>query len=267
MVAQALGTAIQAQPPRITARAERELAVAVDAAILLTRNGGKEARCGVIYEPDWEAGRTPEDEQALRKEYFATLESRDTLVRTVCEQAERRRPTPETKVAALGDGAPWIWRGFAKHLPNRVEILDFYHVVEHLTVVGEARYGAGSPAARDWVARMKGELKAGGPAGLLRSMRAWRPQTKAATMVKTRELAYFQKNRSRMNYHVYLRRGMPIGSGSVEGACKHVVGARFKGTGMRWNPETAEPVLHLRTALLTKPDLDLRAYVPTRVLA
>jgi hypothetical protein len=39
------------------------------------------------------------------------------------------------------------------------------------------------------------------------------------------------------------------------------VSERFKKTGMRWNKATAEPLLHLRAALLTEPDLDLRRYV------
>ena len=64
-----------------------------------------------------------------------------------------------------------------------------------------------------------------------------------------------------MNYPEYLRQGFPIGSGAIEGACKRVVSERFKKGGMRWNSETAEPLLHLRAALLTQPDLDLRPYV------
>lgn len=268
LIAQELGKAVAAKPPRITEKAARSLAVAVDGTIMLTRSRGKEVRCGVIYEPEWEAGRTPEAERGLRKEYFGTIEqSRDTLVRTVCEQVERRRPTPDTKVSALGDGAPWIWRGYAKYLPNRVEILDFYHVTEHLGVVAAAWHGEGSQKAGLWMAAMKGDLKGGGPEGLLRSMRAWRPKSAAARKVKARELEYFRKNRQRMNYHLYIAQGLPIGSGAVEGACKFLVGGRFKGTGMRWNPATAEPLLQLRAALITKPDLDLRAYVSTHMLA
>ena len=267
LIAQCLGKQVQAAPPRLSGPATRALAVAVDGTIIPMRGQGKEVRCGVIYEPEWEAGRTPEAEMGLCKEFFATLESRDELVRTVCAQVERRRPTPETRVSALGDGAPWIWTGYARYLPNRVEVLDFYHVGEHLSVVAAAWYGEGTAAARLWVARMKGDLKGGGPEGLLRSMRAWKPKTKEAAKVKRRELEYFRKNRERMNYPSYISQGLPIGSGVVEGACKHVVGRRFKGSGMRWNQKTAEPLLHLRAALLSKPDLDLRDYVPRHMLA
>ena len=63
-----------------------------------------------------------------------------------------------------------------------------------------------------------------------------------------------------MQYAEFRRRGYPLGSRAIEGACKHVVADRFKGSGMRWKVPTAEPLLHLRAALLTRPELDLRPY-------
>jgi hypothetical protein len=63
-----------------------------------------------------------------------------------------------------------------------------------------------------------------------------------------------------MRYPDYLRRGFPIGSGAIEGACKHVVADRFDGGGMRWKLETADPVMQIRAALITQPRLDLRRF-------
>jgi hypothetical protein len=260
-LAQHVGAAVQAAPPQITTRATRPLAAAVDGVIVPTRAGGKEARAGVIYEPDWEAGRTPDECAGLRKEYVGTFGSREALVADVCRRVEQRRPTLDTPVGALGDGARWIWEAYAAHLPNRVDILDFYHACEHLTTVATARFGAGTSESKAWVGAMKKELLTIGPWELLRSVAAWTPETEAAQEVRRQELVYFQNNQERMHYPEYLRLGLPIGSGAVEGACKHLVGARFKGAGMRWNLPTAEPVVHLRAALLTRPDIDLRAYV------
>ena len=177
----------------------------------------------------------------------------------VCRRVEARRPDPKTAVGALGDGATWIWEGYAAHLPNRVEILDFYHVLEHVGVVAAAMHGeGGDPGA--WRKRMKKNLLRYGPRSLLRSLRQWRPTSPEAVEVRRRELGYFARNEQRMDYPTYLKQGLPIGSGAVEGACKHLVADRFRGAGMRWNAETAEPVLHLRAALLTHPHLDLRPY-------
>ena len=55
--------------------------------------------------------------------------------------------------------------------------------------------------------------------------------------------------------------GWPIGSGSVEGQCKFVVGRRFKGNGMRWRPHDNECVLRTRLAVLNG---DLERYFQPR---
>jgi hypothetical protein len=263
IIAQRLGAAVQDDPPPAYGPAERPLAVAVDGVILPMRGGGKEARCGVIYEPDWEAGRTPSECAGLRKEYFATLESRATLVERVCAQAQTRRAAPEAPIAALGDGADWIWGGYARHLPHRVEILDFYHVSERLGAVAAVMFGhttAERLAAQQWREAQEQELLDWGPRKVIAALEAWEPRTAAARKERTDQLRYFGNQRHRMNYPEYLRQGFPIGSGAVEGACKHVASQRFRGAGMRWKSRTAEPLLHLRAALLTHPRLDLRPY-------
>jgi hypothetical protein len=117
---------------------------------------------------------------------------------------------------------------------------------------------------------MEKELLEIGPWELLRQLRAWEPESAGAREVRRVQLAYFERQQERMRYPDYLRRGFPIGSGAVEGACKHVVADRFKGGGMRWKLETADPVMQLRAALITQPRLDLRQFAapkPTRVVA
>ena len=47
-------------------------------------------------------------------------------------------------------------------------------------------------------------------------------------------LSYYTTHRTRMDYAAYRARGLQIGSGSVESACKQLVSARLKGAGMIW---------------------------------
>lgn len=49
-----------------------------------------------------------------------------------------------------------------------------------------------------------------------------------------------------MEYPTDLAKDWPIGSGSVEAACKQVANARRKGTGMRWGEPGADAICHLR---------------------
>ena len=63
-------------------------------------------------------------------------------------------------------------------------------------------------------------------------------------------LSYLLKHRDRLNYPHACSKGYPIGSGRIESACKQVVQARCKGTGMRWSHGHALAVLNARCALL-----------------
>ena len=49
-----------------------------------------------------------------------------------------------------------------------------------------------------------------------------------------------------MNYAEYLRCGWPIGTGVIEGTCRHLVKDRMELSGMRWTIAGAGAVLALR---------------------
>ena len=51
-----------------------------------------------------------------------------------------------------------------------------------------------------------------------------------------------------MRYDEYLRRGYPIASGVIEGACRHLVKDRMERSGMRWTLEGARSMLNVRAA-------------------
>ena len=61
---------------------------------------------------------------------------------------------------------------------------------------------------------------------------------------------YFDRNRGRMRYDEYLAAGYPIGSGVIEGACRHLVKDRLERAGMRWHPDGAQAMLDLRATYL-----------------
>jgi hypothetical protein len=63
-------------------------------------------------------------------------------------------------------------------------------------------------------------------------------------------LGYFANRREYMKYDEYLAAGYPIGSGVVEGACRHLVKDRMEQTGMRWRIAGAEAVLNLRAVYI-----------------
>lgn len=257
LVTQAVGARLGTSRPHAYGKAERVVAVGWDGVMVKTWNGFKEARVGVVYEPDWNAARTPEAEAGLRKEYFATSGSREGLVREVCERARAR--AGNTMVGVVCDGQALDWAELDPWLPNRVEILDIFHVLERVAEIAKAMH-PGKQEAAAWRAEVKKSLLEAGPKGLLDDLARWEPDDEAGRELKRIQLAYFKRQEERMQYPDYLRRGFPIGSGAVEGACKHVVVDRFGGSGMRWKMATAEPVLRLRAAVLTHGSIDLRPF-------
>ncbi|MGH2855805.1 MAG: ISKra4 family transposase [Solirubrobacteraceae bacterium] len=261
-VAQAVGEALKRSDWVPYGRATRPVALGFDGIMFPTWEGNKEARGAVIDEPAWDAARTPAGEAGLRKEYLATTGSRESLVGAACARARAR--AGGGVVAVVCDGAALDWVELDPHLPLRVEILDFYHVLERL---GEIAKVIAPATAGEWQATLRAALLKEGPNPLLVALRAWEPEGEAAAEVKRVQLAYFERQQGRMQYPEYLRRGFPIGSGAVEGACKHVVADRFDGGGMRWKRKTADPLLQLRAALLTQPHLDLRSFLATQPAA
>jgi len=74
---------------------------------------------------------------------------------------------------------------------------------------------------------------------------------------------YFQNNRARMRYDQYLAQGLPIASGSVEGACKNLIKDRMERSGMRWTESMAEAIVKLR-AIYVSGDFD--SYWPFHII-
>lgn len=67
-----------------------------------------------------------------------------------------------------------------------------------------------------------------------------------------------------MRYDEYLAAGYPIGSGVVEGACRHLIKDRMERTGMRWTRPGAQAMLRLRAAYLNN---DWQTFVQFRIEA
>ncbi|MDM8561036.1 hypothetical protein [Candidatus Parabeggiatoa sp. HSG14] len=76
------------------------------------------------------------------------------------------------------------------------------------------------------------------------SARAKRDKTKREKMSKL--IAYISIRLSMMDYKKLIEEDLVIASGIVEGAARYVIGERMDCSGMRWIPERAEALLHLR---------------------
>lgn len=70
-----------------------------------------------------------------------------------------------------------------------------------------------------------------------------------AAVVRDEQVTYFTNQAPRMAYDSYRARGLDIGSGLVESACKQLIGVREKGPGMRWSVPGVQAVANVRVLL------------------
>ena len=76
-----------------------------------------------------------------------------------------------------------------------------------------------------------------------------RPETPRRAVLRTGGSDH--RNRPSLPDDASLARGGPLGTGVVEGACRHRVPERLKQSGMRWTPAGAQAVLALRAVRIT----------------
>lgn len=174
----------------------------------------------------------------------------------MADEVIRRNPEGAKPVVFLSDGERALHDHQNNYLPENVTcVLDLYHVLEKLWKAAWCFFDESSekPQAAEWVEkelRMLLEGKVRYVVGGLRQMMTKR-DLKGAQRKGVSEVAnYLERNRTRMRYDEYLAKGYPIGSGVVEGACRHLVKDRLERAGMRWRPEGAQAMLNLRATYL-----------------
>lgn len=214
--------------------------------------GYREVGCGTVSLFDEEAnrlqtiryGRAPEAKkktltEQLEAEVEAILATRRDLI-----------------LVALADGAEENWRFFdGPRWAKATKIVDFGHASQHLKAGLAAYYGEESVRGRAEYERLKVILKeqAGGVGtvieALLKLERSLRARARASARQKKLvrgERKYFENQRERMDYAAYIAKGLPIGSGVVEAACKTLATQRLKRSGMSWG-DGKQAILTIRS--------------------
>lgn len=220
-----------------------DLVVQIDGAMAHLAEGWKEIKVGACYA--WDRNNGEAEPEAVT--YAADWETAEQFRETLWQEALARGATRACSVAVLGDGATHIWETAALRFPRATQILDWHHLSEHLWTAGKAIYGEGRPATEELVTRWKTEVWEGRSEGVEQELRELVVAGKDDSDHTLRRCAdYLETHQHRIRYPHFRALGLPTGSGVVEGACKHVVGLRFKRQSTRWSRPGAQAVLHLR---------------------
>ncbi len=212
------------------------------------------ARQEATAQPGTTAARAP-DEPVVRlskHSYRAGLWEAAVFAKQQWAEAVRRGVEKARQIVCVNDGAVWIWTIVAMCYAPCIEILDWWHALEKLWLIGNLLFGEHSELGKAWVKKYEAVLWAGNLRALFHDIhtrcRPGQPRPDGLNQA----LGYMFTHRHRMRYREFRLAGYPVGSGTVESACKLVVEARMKQAGMMWNPHCAQAMLALRSTILSE---------------
>lgn len=205
--------------------------------------GWKEAKVGVCYEVDGE-------KNAKNILYSATLRSREESGKQLYRLAGAPKIEEAAKMGFIADGGDWLDTMRKTHFRKATAIVDYYHVTEYISPIATSFYGEGTEKSLEWSKEKRRVLKEGGHKKILSDFKKMKPKTDQQKQKLHEGKSYFTNQGYKMNYPEYQAKGFHIGSGVIEGGCKHVVENRFKRAGMRWSRQGAERMMCLRALYL-----------------
>jgi hypothetical protein len=204
--------------------------------------------------------RTPERLQGritarMPEEKFPTFREKiETEIRSTMAQL----PCDVVKIL-LNDGGTNLWNYTdATPLYDEFErIIDFRHVLDHVSSGAEGIFGKGTGEGQAWYRKMEGTLLSydDGALRVIRSLEYFSEQYEySASSQKLIDdcLTFMRNNSDRMEYKRFRDNGWPIGSGPVEGSCKDIVKKRMCQSGQRWSLRGGQAILSLRAIVKSK---------------
>lgn len=210
----------------------------------MQKPGGKKAEhrmmyVGVLYTPD-----------KRRAHYLADFDLAE-LAAQMRRAADALGLGGAERRVAISDGGNGLEEAFKRNFDDGMLcILDWWHAAQHLHDYAKMLHGDGAEA-KAWAEQAKTVLWEKGGKDLGEHLRGMPEPSDAGTAEEFRKLlGYFKNNEHRTDYPEYRKQGLDVGSGPTEAACK-IMGARLKGSGMRWVEEGAARIAPLRALFLS----------------
>jgi hypothetical protein len=214
------------------------------------RTDWREPKLLVIYVVD-EKGRLT---QEFAPVIDGTLQGPDEVFRLIEFYLSQLEIGRAAEVLFIADGAKWIWQRVTQ-LWQRLgltgircrELVDFYHVVEHVYALAALNTSWRASQRKRWATRQRRRLWRGELKAFLQEVERICRGKRDKRWARERDYLLRNARAGRLDYAKARRAKMPIGSGTMESAIRRVVNLRLKGAGIFWHEEHAEQMLLLRT--------------------
>ena len=167
-----------------------------------------------------------------KRVWASLLKSKADVIEEVRQEIILRDPDSKKIRVALTDGERALQILVDKKLKMTL-ILDLLHVLDRVWQAAHVFHDEGSPEAEIWARLACSRILEGSVCQVIKGLRQTVTKRKLFGAKRKTLLAvagYFDNNQQYMRYNEYLALGLPIASGSVEGACKHLIKSNSRRT-------------------------------------
>ena len=203
----------------------------------LRRVGWREARLSLARRPE-----------SVTARYRATMGGVDEAGKLLRDCFVEAGGGQASRLHCVGDAAAWIINQVERRFAEQASyLIDFFHVSEYLSAAAEELAGE---KKQEWLKAQQEKMKENRVSEVIRSLREAtenlkKEESESAVRICER---YVSNHEQYFDYKSALERGLPIGSGEVEGGHRWVIQKRLKLSGAWWKEENAEKMLALRVA-------------------
>jgi hypothetical protein len=229
------------------------LYIEADGAALNTRSkdeagsSWRENKLGVVFSSDniyaWTDRHGKKQRQINKREYVSYIGGVHEFKKHLLSCALKNGYGEYEKTVMISDGATWIRNMREELFPDAQHILDYYHLCENVNTFAKYTFGQEPSQYAQWADEICSLLKESRYMAVLDDLK----MRKKPSLCPVDLYGYIQNNVNHIDYAQYLEEGLFIGSGAIESGNKSVLQQRLKQAGMRWNPQTAQYLLTLRS--------------------
>ena len=231
------------------------LYIQTDGAALNTRLKDKdgstwrENKLGEVFSTDniyyWTDHKGIRQHRINKKEYISYVGAASEFMKHLLACALRNGYGCYRDTVVLSDGATWIRNMVEECFPDAQQILDFFHLSENVHTYAKYLFKMDEAKYKPWAKNICELLKKSQYKSVLQELEADKDKKPDGCPVNLYN--YISNNIKNIDYAAYEQKGYFIGSGAIESGNKIILQDRLKRAGMRWNTQTAQAMLTLKT--------------------
>ena len=228
------------------------LYIEADGAALNTRHKNSEGstwrenKLGVVYSSDnihrWTSKKGTKEHRIEKREYISFIGSVDEFKKHLYSTAINNGYGKYKDTVVISDGAAWISNMVTEVFPDAQHILDLFHLKENVYEYAKNKFNFIEADFIPWADRICSLLENGNSETVLNELN---PDEKYSNCVNLYH--YISEHIEHINYPEYKAKGYFCGSGAIESGNKIVLQKRLKQAGMRWEPQSAQYLLTLKS--------------------